>query len=82
MKILKKTALGILLILVIAAAGGYAYLRHVANRGVPEYRGQVALKNLEAPVTDAPLRHFFFFTSNCCFLKNGFIWPGSEDRFR
>jgi penicillin amidase len=51
MKILKKLALGVLLILVIAAAGGYAYLRHIATRCVPEYRGQAELKNLQAPVT-------------------------------
>lgn len=51
MKIVKRVLLGVLLVLVAAAIGGYAYVWHVAHRGVPDYEGEVALRGLNAPVT-------------------------------
>ncbi|MFO7708675.1 MAG: penicillin acylase family protein [Desulfobacterales bacterium] len=51
MKIFRKVALVVLAILVIGAIGGYAYIRHIAQRGVPDYDSQVALQGLKAPVT-------------------------------
>ncbi|MBI9082114.1 MAG: penicillin acylase family protein [Desulfobacterales bacterium] len=50
MKILKRIALGAMLVLVVAAAGGYGYIRHIAQRGVPDYTGRVELRGLKAPV--------------------------------
>ncbi len=50
MKTLKRVALGILAVVAIGAAGGYAYLYHIAHRGIPDYEEEVALRGLKAPV--------------------------------
>ena len=50
MKLLKRLVLGLVVVLVVGAVGGYAYLHHIAQKGVPEYSGRVEIKGLKAPV--------------------------------
>jgi len=47
---LKKVGLGIAVLLIIAAAGGFAYIRHLATRGIPDYDGKLQLSGLSAEV--------------------------------
>lgn len=47
----KKIGLGIVALLVIVAAGGFAYVRHLATRGIPDYDGKLQLSGLTAEVT-------------------------------
>ena len=51
MSTLKKVGLGIILFLLIIAAGGFAYIQHLATRGVPDYDGNVVLEGLSSEVT-------------------------------
>jgi penicillin G amidase len=50
-KMLKRVTLGIIILLVAAAAGGYGYIHHIAHRAVPDYNSRVELRGLKAPVT-------------------------------
>ena len=48
---LKKIGLGVLVLIVIVLVGGFAYVRHLATRGVPDYDGKLQLSGLSAEVT-------------------------------
>ena len=41
----------ILVLIVIVLVGGFAYVRHLATRGIPEYDGKLQLSGLSAEVT-------------------------------
>lgn len=48
---LKKIGLGILVFVILAAVGGFVYVRHLATRGIPDYDGKLHLSGLTAEVT-------------------------------
>jgi hypothetical protein len=50
MKLFKKILVTILLLVVIAVIGGYIFLNHISNKGIPEYNGEINLKNLKEKV--------------------------------
>lgn len=50
MKIVKKTLLVILYILLIAVTGGYFFINYLAKRSLPDYNKEVILNGLENPV--------------------------------
>jgi penicillin amidase len=50
MKILKRVITIVLLVLVLALAGGIIFLNSVKTRAVPDYNANVDLENLSAPV--------------------------------
>lgn len=50
MKIVKRIVLGLVVVLLVVAFGGYAVLYHVAHRGIPDYDGRVALAGLQGEV--------------------------------
>ena len=51
MRILKRIAAGFLLLLIIAIAGGYLYVRHIARKGLPDYNQDVRLAGMQDEVT-------------------------------
>ena len=51
MKILKRVLTIILVVIVLAAAGGMIYLNSVKTRALPDYNADVDLEGLSAPVT-------------------------------
>ena len=50
MRILKITAAGILVILILAAAGGYLFIRHTARKGLTDYNEDVRLEGMQDEV--------------------------------
>ena len=48
---LKKIGLGFLIFLIVVLVGGFAYVRHLATRGIPDYDGKMVLEGLSAEVT-------------------------------
>ena len=50
MKIFKKILVSIFLLVIIAIIGGYFFLNHLSNKGIPEYNGEIKLKNLKEKV--------------------------------
>jgi penicillin G amidase len=50
MKLFKKILVSLLLIIIIAVIGGYIFLNHISNKGIPEYNGEIQLKNLKEKV--------------------------------
>jgi len=50
MKIFKKILVSIFLIVIIAIVGGYFFLNYISNKGIPEYTGEIKLKNLKKKV--------------------------------
>jgi len=48
---LKKVAGGFFLFLILAAAGGYLYVRHTARKGLPDYAQDVRLSGMQDEVT-------------------------------
>jgi penicillin amidase len=51
MKILKRVAVAILLLLTGAIAGGYLYVRHIARKGLPDYGKDIQLAGIQDEVT-------------------------------
>ena len=51
MKIWKRVAAGILVVLSLAIAGGYLYVRHIARKGLPDYSQDVRLPGMQDEVT-------------------------------
>ena len=50
MKILKRVLLSLLILLVLAAASGFTFIRHLSHRAIPDYNEDVKLRGLHAPV--------------------------------
>jgi penicillin G amidase len=50
MKILKRSILVILVILILAVAAGFFFIRNLSHRSLPDYNADIALKGLHAPV--------------------------------
>lgn len=51
MKTFKRVITLILILIVVAMAGGMIYLNHLKTRAVPDYNAEVDLQNLENPVS-------------------------------
>jgi len=51
MSLLKKSGLGIFIVLMLVLAGGFAYVQYVATRGIPDYDTAVVLEGLTSEVT-------------------------------
>jgi penicillin amidase len=50
MKILKRILLSILVLLLLAVASGYIFIRHISHRAIPDYNEDIKLRGLHAPV--------------------------------
>ncbi len=51
MKLLKKILIGLAAVIILAAAAGFFYLRHISTRAIPDYNQNITLKNMKAAVT-------------------------------
>jgi penicillin amidase len=50
MKILKRVLIGLVILILLAAGGGYIYLRHLSTRAIPDYDQNVSLKGIKQNV--------------------------------
>ncbi len=50
MKILKRLLFGILVLLILVAATGFIFIRHLSHRALPDYNEDCRLEGLHAPV--------------------------------
>jgi penicillin amidase len=50
-KIIKKIAKLVLLLLILAVTGGYLYVRHIGRKGLPDYIKEVRLSGIQDDVT-------------------------------
>ena len=51
MKLIKKILIGLFIVIILAAAAGYFYLRYLSTRALPDYNQKVRLKNIKESVT-------------------------------
>ena len=51
MKIFKKILIGVVIVIILAIAAGFIYLRHIATRAIPDYNKNVSLNNMVETVT-------------------------------
>ncbi len=50
MKLFKRIALAVIIIVILAAVTGFFYLRHISTRALPDYNQQTTLQNLDNEV--------------------------------
>jgi penicillin amidase len=50
MKMIKRILIGTLVLLILASASGFIFIRHISHRALPDYNEDISLKGLNAPV--------------------------------
>jgi len=66
MKLFKKILIGLLVVVILAIIAGYIYLRHLATRGIPDYKGCFGG---ECQLNDYLMRIYGIFFQKLCTLK-------------
>ena len=51
MKLFKRILIALVIVIILAAAGGYLYVRHLATKAIPDYNQNVKLRRIKQEVT-------------------------------
>ncbi|MBN1789550.1 MAG: penicillin acylase family protein [Bacteroidales bacterium] len=82
MKIVKRILSGLLILVILAAVAGFAFIRHMGHRALPDYNHDLPLKGLHAPVEvyrdNYAIPHIYADDEHDLYLAVGYIM--AEDR--
>jgi penicillin G amidase len=82
MKVLKRVLIGLLVILLLAAAAGFTFIMHLSHRALPDYNADLPLPGLHAPVEvyrdSYAIPHVYAADEHDLYMAVGYIM--AEDR--
>jgi len=82
MKIIKRILSGLLILLILATIAGFAFVRHLGHRAIPDYNNDLSLKGLHAPVEvyrdNYAIPHIYADDEHDLYLAVGYLM--AEDR--